>query len=174
MNFRPSSGHGIFMKGVVETLTNYGHCIDIACDGEPEANFLEEYNINVYTPNKEDRLSYGKHSNLFQFADSFNFEKSINFRTAIVKAMSNHMYDLIICNDLESAFVCKAMGLHKYIKVVTYAHECATANPSLKEGVFKDTYYDMIDEMMFDEDIVTLVQTEQNRKNIEKRLLNSY
>ena len=127
-----------------------------------------------YTPNKEDRLSYGKHSNLFQFADSFNFEKSINFRTAIVKAMSNHMYDLIICNDLESAFVCKAMGLHKYIKVVTYAHECATANPSLKEGVFKDTYYDMIDEMMFDEDIVTLVQTEQNRKNIEKRLLNSY
>ena len=43
MNFRPSSGHGIFMKGVVETLLEKGHCIDIACDGEPEENFLKEY-----------------------------------------------------------------------------------------------------------------------------------
>jgi hypothetical protein len=41
-------------------------------------------------------LSYGKHSNLFQFADSFNFEKSINFRTAIVKALSYNIYDLVI------------------------------------------------------------------------------
>jgi hypothetical protein len=174
MNFRASSGHGIFMLGVVQTLKKNGHFIDVVLDGEPEENFVAQYNINIYTPDKKDRLGYTSHNNLFQFADSFNFEKALNFRASITKALSNHIYDLIICNDYESAFVCKAMGLHKYIKVVTYAHECATANPSLKEGVFKDTYYDMIDEMMFDTDIITLVQTEQNKKNIEKRLLNSY
>ena len=81
------------MKGVVETLIKNGHYIDIACDGEPEENFLKEYGVNVFTPDKADRLSYGKHSNLFQFADSFNFEKSINFRTAIVKALSYNIYD---------------------------------------------------------------------------------
>ena len=32
MNFRKSSGHGIFMKGEVETLLQHGHFIDIVCD----------------------------------------------------------------------------------------------------------------------------------------------
>ena len=170
MNFRKSSGHGIFMKGVVETLLQHGHFIDIVCDGEPEENFLAENKINVYYPDKQDRLAYSKHSNLFQFADSFNFEKSINFRTAIVKALANHVYDLVICNDTESAFVCYQLELYKHMKIASYAHECATANPSLQAGVFKDCYYNLINHMMEWPEIITLVQTEQNKKNIEKRL----
>lgn len=169
MNFRPSSGHGIFMKGVVETLIKNGHFIDIICDGEPEQNFLEEYGINIYTPNKEDRLSYGKHSNLFQFADSFNFEKSINFRTAITKAMTNHYYNLVICNDTESAFVVNQMGLHKHIKVVSYAHECASINPELGAGVFKECYYNLIDKMMFWPEMNTLIQTDQNQEKLNEK-----
>ena len=47
MNFRPSSGHGIFMKGVVETLLERGHFIDVTCDAEPEGNFLKESGISV-------------------------------------------------------------------------------------------------------------------------------
>lgn len=174
MNFRPSSGHGIFMRGVVETLIKNGHYIDIICDGEPDFNFLNEYNVNVYTPDKADRLSYVKHSNLFQFEDSFNFEKSINFRSALTKALINHTYDLIICNDTESAFVCYQMELYNHIKIVSYAHECATANPSLKEGVFKDCYYNLIDKMMQWPEITTLVQTLQNKQNIESRVLKSF
>ena len=167
MNFRPSSGHGIFMLGVVKTLHQNGHCIDIVCDGEPEANFLEEYEVNVYTPDKAERHSYGKHSNLFQFGDSFNFEKAINFRTAIVKALSNHTYDLIICNDTESAFTCYQMELHKSIKVASYAHECASINPELSAGVFKDCYYDLIEKMMYFP-ITTLIQTQQNYDKLQK------
>ena len=169
MNFRPSSGHGIFMRGVVDTLTKHGHCIDIICDGEPEENFLSEYNINVYTPEKTERLAYSKHSNLFQFADSFNFEKAINFRTAIVKALSNHVYDLVICNDTESAFVCYQMELYKHMRVATYAHECASINPELGEGVFKDCYYDLIEQMMYFP-MTTLIQTEKNQEKLLEKL----
>lgn len=165
MNFRASSGHGIFMKGVVDTLTKHGHYIDIICDGEPEENFLEEYNVNVYYPDKSERLTYGKHSTLFQFSDSFNFEKSINFRTAVVKALSNHVYDLVICNDTESAFVCYQMELYKHMKVTSYAHECASINPELGEGVFKDCYYDLIERMMYFP-ILTLIQTEKNKDKL--------
>jgi glycosyltransferase involved in cell wall biosynthesis len=154
------------MKGVVETLTKNQHYIDIVCDGEPESNFLTEYKVNVYYPSKEERLAYSKHSNLFQFSDSFNFEKSINFRTAIIKALSNHVYDVVICNDTESAFVCNQMELHKSMKVASYAHECATVNPTLGEGVFKNCYYDLIDKMMFWPDITTLIQTEQNKTKL--------
>lgn len=169
MNFRRSSGHGIFMKGVVETLLQKNHCIDIICDGEPEENFLAEYKINVYYPEKQDRLSYGRHSNLFQFADSFNFEKSINFRTALTKALSTHVYDLVICNDTESAFVCYQMELYKHMRVTSFAHECASINPELGAGVFKDCYYNLIEQMMYFP-ITTLIQTNQNKSKLLPKL----
>jgi hypothetical protein len=74
------------MKGVVETLLEKGHCIDIACDGEPEENFLKEYEVTVFTPDKTDRLSYGKHSTLFQFAEKkgswFSERHEMHFITA--------------------------------------------------------------------------------------------
>lgn len=169
MNFRKSSGHGIFMKGVVDTLLQHGHFIDIVCDGEPEENFLEENKINVYYPDKQDRLAYSKHSNLFQFADSFNFEKSINFRTAIVKALTNHVYDLVICNDTESAFVCYQLELYKHMRVTSYAHECQSINSELGAGVFKDCYYNLIEQMMYFP-ITTLIQTKQNEAKLLPKL----
>ena len=169
MNFRKSSGHGIFMKGVVETLLQHGHFIDIVCDGEPEENFLAENEINVYYPDKQDRLAYSKHSNLFQFADSFNFEKSINFRTAIVKALTNHVYDLVICNDTESAFVCYQLELYKHMRVTSYAHECQSINSELGAGVFKDCYYNLIEQMMYFP-ITTLIQTKQNQAKLLPKL----
>jgi len=174
MNFRASSGQGIFMLGVVQTLKEKGHFVDIVLDGEPEENFIADYNVNIYTPDKKDRLGYTAHNNLFQFADSFNFEKSLNFRAAITKALTNHIYDLIICNDTESAFVCHQMGLGKLTRLATYAHECATINPELKEGVFKDSYYDLIQSMMTFPDITTLIQTNQNLDKLEEVIPESH
>jgi len=168
-NFRPSSGHGIFMKGAVETFQRHGHFIDIICDGDPEENFLENYQVNIYTPSKNVRTSYVRHCNLFEFEDSFNYEKCINFRTALTTALSNHVYDLIICNDTESAFVCYQMQLYKNIAIATYAHECVSISPELKSGVFKDCYYDLVDKMMFWPEMKTLIQTEQNQEKLTTR-----
>jgi glycosyltransferase involved in cell wall biosynthesis len=168
MNFRRSSGHGIFMLGVIQTLQSKGHFIDIVLDGEPEENFVEQYNVNIYTPDKKERMGYTNHNNLFQFADSFNFEKALNFRNSITKALSNHIYDLIICNDTESAIVCHQMGLGKIMNLASYAHECESINPELSEGVFKDSYYDLIQSMMTFPDVITLVQTNQNLDKLEQ------
>lgn len=165
MNYRPSSGHGTFMKGVVETVQKHGHQIDIVCDGEPEANFLEDTGIVLFTPPKQERLGYSKHTTLFQFGDSFNFEKAINYRTALTTALSTNTYDLIICNDLEAAFVCYQMDLHQHINVTSFTHECASINPELGAGVFRKCYYDFVDKMMTWPEITTLVQTD---KNLEK------
>lgn len=167
MNFRPSSGHGIFIKGAIEILLSEGHFVDVICDGEPEDNFFKNYPINVYTP--EIRHSYTLHNDLFQFGDSFNFEKAINFRNAINKALTHHIYDTLICNDTESAFTCYQLGLHEYINVCHYAHECVSINRELGEEVFKNCYYDLIEQMMFFP-ITTLVQTEANKIKLEQNL----
>jgi len=172
-NFKPSSGHGIFMLGVVETLLNKGHFIDIITDGPIEDNFLEHYNLNIYTPEAKFRQGYTNHNYVFQFDDGFCFEKSINYRFSLTKALSNHIYDLIICNDVESAFVCHQMELYKYIHVASYAHECASINPELKEGVFRECYYTLIDKMMFWPEMTTLIQTEQNKQKLISRLNSS-
>jgi glycosyltransferase involved in cell wall biosynthesis len=58
------------------------------------------------------------------------------------------------------------MELYKHIKIASYAHECATVNPSLNAGVFKDCYYDFIDKMMFWPEVTTLIQTEQNKSKL--------
>lgn len=171
MNFRKSSGHGIFMKGAIETLLANGHYIDVVCDGVPEENYLSHLNLNLYVP-KNNRHSYTLHTTLFQFEDSFNFEKCINYREAITSALTNHIYDLVICNDLESAFVCYQMQLYERMKIAHYAHECASINPTLKEGVFKDCYYDLIDKIMSWSEITTLVQTEKNKEKLHNRYPN--
>lgn len=157
-NFRPSSGQAIFMKGVIDTYQKNGHFVDVIVDGDVENNFLN--NVNLYTPGIN-RLSYSKHSNIFQFKDTFNFEKAVNFRNAIITALSNHVYDLMICNDTESAFVAYQMELYKHMKVALYLHEAGQVNPELGEGVFKDSYYDLNNQMMHFP-IITLTQTKQN------------
>lgn len=166
MNGRVSSGHAIWMKGVIEELLKNNNCIDILSDGEFEGGFIQDYPINFYCPDPKTRLTYSAHSTLFQFSDGFNYEKCINYRNALTTALSNHIYDLIICNDLESTFVCHQMELHTKIKVATYAHECYSINAELKENVFKKCYYDLVDKMMFWEDMTTLVQTERNLEKL--------
>jgi glycosyltransferase involved in cell wall biosynthesis len=153
------------MKGAIDTFLQNGHFIDVLSDGEPNENFIKDYPINFIFPDKQSRLSYSKHSDLFQFTDSFNFEKAINFRSAITKALTTNAYDLIICNDTESAFVCYQMELYKHMHVTSYLHECASINPELGEGVFKDCYYNLIEQMMYIP-ITTLIQTEKNKEKI--------
>ena len=51
------------------------------------------------------------------------------------------------------------------MRVTSYAHECQSINPELGAGVFKDCYYNLIEQMMYFP-ITTLLQTEQNKAKI--------
>jgi glycosyltransferase involved in cell wall biosynthesis len=61
------------------------------------------------------------------------------------------------------------MELYKHMKVTSYAHECASINPELGAGVFKDCYYNLIEQMMYFP-ITTLIQTKQNEAKLLPKL----
>ena len=110
----------------------------------PKINAICYDKVNVYYP--DTILSSGKHYVLYQFEDAFNFEWCLNFRDAIVRALSNHIYDVLICNEPESFFVCHQMGLSKYIKIVYYCHESgAFFRNNGTDFAYKQSYFELID-----------------------------
>lgn len=120
----PHGGLGQFAKSFVETFTPLGYKIDIICDKAP-SNFgfkrsLEESGASFIFP--ADSITYSKHSKIFMFEDSYNFEKMINFRDAMMQALNTNLYDTIICNTLESFPAIHSLSLQKSIQIIYYTH----------------------------------------------------
>lgn len=120
----PHGGLGQFAKSFVETFTPLGYKIDIICDKAP-SNFgfkrsLEESGASFIFPT--DPIPYSKHSKIFMFEDSYNFEKMINFRDAMMQALNTNLYDTIICNTLESFPAVHSLSLQKSIQIIYYTH----------------------------------------------------
>lgn len=120
----PHGGLGQFAKSFVETFTPLGFKVDIICDKAPSnlgfKRSLEESGASFIYPS--DSVTYSKHSKIFMFEDSYNFEKMINFRDAMMQALNTNLYDTIICNTLESFPAVHSLSLQKSIQVIYYTH----------------------------------------------------
>ena len=120
----PHGGLGQFAKSFIETFTPLGYKIDIITD-KPTSNlafkeYLESVGANfVWAPKP---YSYSNHTKTFMFEDSYNFEKMASFRDAMMYALGRNLYDIIICNTLESFPGIYALNLHKTVQVIYYTH----------------------------------------------------
>ena len=120
----PHGGLGQFAKSFVETFTPLGYKVDIITDKPPTnlafKEYLEEQGANFeWAPNPK---SYSSHTKTFMFEDSYNFEKMTSFRDAMMHAFSRNLYDIIICNTLESFPAIYALNVHKSCQVIYYTH----------------------------------------------------
>ena len=128
----PHGGIGQFAKGFVEMASRLGWKVDIIMDKAPTGGFssiVEEFGASLIYPIVSN--SYSEHTGTFAFNDSVNFEKIINFRRALMYALSKNLYDMIICNSMESMPAALALDLGRNIPVVFYTHE--------ESMVFRDT-----------------------------------
>jgi len=120
----PHGGLGQFAKSFVETFVPLGYKVDIITD-KPTSNlafkdYLEDIGASFYwSPTAR---SYSSHTKTFMFEDSYNFEKMSNFRDAMMHAFSKNLYDIIICNTLESFPAVYALNVHKSCQVIYYTH----------------------------------------------------
>ena len=131
----PHGGIGQFTKSFCELMDNHNIKVDIITDKEPdEDEFILELKkvANIISPDKS-RISifeggekkdtiYGRHSNIFMYRDTFCYERMANFRDAIIKALSNNMYDTLVCNTYETVQVASTMGLEDCIQIIAYTH----------------------------------------------------
>jgi hypothetical protein len=126
----PHGGIGQFTKSFIELMDGHNIKVDIITDKKPQdSEFIKSINTSIIYP--DESLPYTDHSAIFMYGDSYCFERMANFRNSIIKALTNNLYDVMICNTYETVQVASTMGLEDVIQIIAYTH--------LESQIFKDT-----------------------------------
>ena len=168
---KPHGGIGQFALGFVREMTKANVKVDIIIDlYNPKKNgefmqTLKNYGASfIYT----DSLSYSKHNATYMFGgDSYNLERQINFRNAMLKALETNLYYSIVCNSHESYRVISEMGLYKCIQIINYTHY----ETQVFSGVTTDPFLESVRESMLLANQTTNVVATQSDFNA-KSLMN--
>jgi len=170
-HFIPHGGIGSFAKGFTEMCGRIGWKVDIILDKAPNNNgfkeLIESLGANTIWPLEP--LRYSNHTATFAFSDTINFEKIINFRTAILEAFEENIYDMIVCNTQEAMTAAYAMTVNKYIPVVFYTHlHSMIFRESQGSDVFLDSYHNFYNKHMEFTDIIIGTQSQKNIDELTK------
>jgi len=170
-HFIPHGGIGSFAKGFTEMCKRLNWKVDILLDKAPRdkdfCKLIEEFGANVLWPLEP--LSYADHTATFAFSDTINFEKIINFRTVILEAFEENIYDMIVCNTQEAMTAAYAMTVNKYIPVVFYTHlHSMIFRDSQGSDVFLDSYHNFYNKHMEFTDIIIGTQSQKNIDELTK------
>jgi len=168
----PHGGIGQFAKGFTEMVNKLRWKVDIIMDKAPTGGFssvVENFGASLVYPSNSN--SYSEHTGTFAFSDSINFEKIINFRRALMIAFSKNLYDMIICNSMESMPAAFALDLGRNIPVVFYTHEESMVFRDTRKfkGVFTESCNEFFNRLMTVDH--AFVGT-QSPRNIEELKLN--
>lgn len=165
-------GIGQFAKGFTEMAKNLRWKVDIIMDKAPTGGFssvVESFGASLVYPSNSN--SYSEHTGTFAFSDSINFEKVINFRRALMIAFSKNLYDMIICNSMESMPAAFALDLGRNIPVIFYTHEESMVFRDTRKfkGVFTESCNEFFNRLMTVDN--AFVGTQSSR-NVEELKLN--
>jgi glycosyltransferase involved in cell wall biosynthesis len=169
-HFIPHGGIGSFCKSFTEMCGRIGWKVDIILDKNPTGTFdkvIEGAGANIIWPLEP--LRYTNHVATFAFSDTINFEKIINFRTALLEAFEENIYDMIVCNTQEAMTAAYAMTVNKYIPVVFYTHlHSMIFRESQGSDVFLDSYHNFYNKHMEFTDIIIGTQSQKNIDELTK------
>jgi len=161
----PHGGIGQFAKGFTEMANRLRWKVDIIMDKAPTGGFssiVEGFGASLVYPITSN--SYSEHTGTFAFSDSVNFEKIINFRRALMYAFSKNLYDMIICNSMESMPAALALDLGRNIPVVFYTHEESMVFRDTRKfkGVFTESCNEFFNRLMTVEHAFVGTQSQRN------------
>jgi glycosyltransferase involved in cell wall biosynthesis len=161
----PHGGIGQFAKSFTEMANRLRWKVDIIMDKPPTGGFssiIEGFGALLTYPVTSN--PYSEHTGIFAFSDSINFEKIINFRRALMYALSKNLYDMIICNSMESMPAALALDLGKNIPVVFYTHEESMVFRDTRKfkGVFTESCNEFFNKLMTIEYAFVGTQSQRN------------
>jgi len=169
-HFIPHGGIGSFCKSFTEMCIRLNWKVDIILDKAPTGTFdkvIEGEGANLVWPLEP--LRYNNHTATFAFSDTINFEKIINFRTALLEAFEENLYDMVVCNTQEAMTAAYAMTINKYIPVVFYTHlHSMIFRESQGSDVFLDSYHNFYNKHMEFSDIIIGTQSQKNIDELTK------
>ncbi len=169
-HFIPHGGIGSFCKSFTEMCDRLNWKVDIILDKAPTGGFdtvIKNAGANIIF--SKQTLRYSNHTATFAFSDTINFEKIINFRTALLEAFETNIYDMIVCNTQEAMTAAYAMTVNKYIPVVFYTHlHSMIFRDSQGSDVFLDSYHNFYNKHMEFTDIIIGTQSQKNINELTK------
>jgi len=169
-HFIPHGGIGSFCKSFTEMCGRLNWKVDVILDKAPTGTFdtvIENAGANLVWPLEP--LRYNNHTSTFAFSDTINFEKIINFRTALVEAFEENVYDMIVCNTQEAMTAAYALTVNRYIPVVFYTHlHSMIFRESQGSDVFLDSYHNFYNKHMEFSDIIIGTQSQKNIDELTK------
>lgn len=141
-----AGGIGQFYRGLSEWATADGNFIDLGLDQNKTIDWAAG-SKHICPP---DSLGISEHAKMFPFQDGLNFWKVINFQKTILKAYSEHLYDLIIVNTPEAGYAAFNLGINQLVPIVYYTHqENYFRNPGQQIWTFTDEYVKLSTTDMF-------------------------
>ena len=172
----PHGGLGQFAKSFVENFAPLGFKIDIISD-KPTSNLefkevLEKAGARFVYPSYV--TPYTDHTKTFMFEDSYNIEKMINFRNSMLKALTENVYDIVICNTLESFPAVYCLNIHRYCQIIYYTHNESMVflDDRTWKNEFTESFNEYFNSFLNLPNIVIGTQTDRNKIEIAKRQSN--
>jgi glycosyltransferase involved in cell wall biosynthesis len=164
-----AGGIGQFTLGFIRMCHRLGYVVDLIVDQPLNGEKLEMVNHedglgNIYYP--ELPKKYTVHQTIHMYSDSVNFEKEANFRDAFMRALSNHVYDFMVCNVPETFAPWYSLGMQGFIPAVFYTHNENFVGLTEKGGPYSDQY-NAIYRKLLTLGTVIGTQTESNRERME-------
>jgi len=162
-------GVGVFAASFLDMASRHKWIVDMVTDGRPRSNaIVDRYNshkVQWYTPDAP--VDYNMHKQLFFWQNGICLEAILNFRQALVKAMSNHVYDLVICNTPEAVLAAHNLSLGDAVNVVYYTHEeSSTFYQNNRNDVFTDQAYEIFSNVVLLPSVTIATQSSVNKKRI--------
>ena len=175
----PHGGLGQFAKSFIENFVPLGYKVDIISD-KPTSNaefkeYLESQGASFVYPSEV--RPYSLHTKTFMFEDSYNFEKMSNFRDSMMKALNTNLYDIVICNTLESFPGIYALNIHKSIQIIYYTHNESMMflDDRTWKNEFTESFNELFNVLMRVKGITIGTQTLRNNNELRAQgITNSY
>lgn len=166
-------GIGVFLMSAIDFFKKNKWSIVLILDGKFKNKLkdLDVNDVNVYENNNI--IDKKIHQQLFSFEENICFENVLNYRTSLCNSLKENIFDLIICNDLESILCVYNMGLQDYINVFYYTHCHSIIKYSNENNanidIFSQKYIDFLLNIMNLPGINFITQSQLNNRLLGNR-----
>jgi len=164
-------GIGVFLLSCVKIFKEYNWRICLIVNS-PFKNSIKDLNLedlNIYF--NENPIKITEHRQIFQFEEGIQYENVINYRKSFTESLKENIFDLLICNDVESVLCVQNFGLQKYIHVLYYTHCHSIIQYSeihnSNTDVFSKQYIDFLKNVKLLPGINFATQSELNNKLLD-------
>ena len=130
-------GVGAYVKSIIDWAVTERYCVDIISDDEARDNgMFDAYRNDVNWIAPKVTIKDAVYKDLSVFSKPFDTVLSLNFRNALVEAIKQHTYDLIITNVGEALHAVTSIGAHKYCTVLHPTHHESEAGVKVRHDIF--------------------------------------